>query len=612
MNQKRVPYTNLSTYLKDWSLSDTLTRDHLIAYLQQQANSKRDIWGRLPNQMFWPPRVVTGVREDSLTVFFGTGISLAAGFPDWASLLRQVGLDAEVERDPSASGDPLTLAELAAHAVGADPLQTAIRRAFTGSSRPPTTAHLLLAALHLPLYITTNYDCLFENAVEAVHQFKPDVITNDLDVKRLMGDGAAAWKSTLETGKYPCCVVKLHGSVGEKGKGEHLILTRSDYRRHYRSNPLLLEFVRYALETRHTLFLGFSHRDPEVGRIIEDVIFTAENKRPPEVIPGFYSLQFDMLQKTPEVFAARGIVALQPSLVLPSGPNSDVRGCSLAQGLADLMENAESKLDEALSLDQDLRRISDAVTTELRNVLDRLTAFRSDALNVINSKNTQPHDLTDRLVQDFGEFANQGVYLADQYGRIVSISCPSGLNAGERGKVLVNIQERPYFRLAQSNRQPFVSDVFESTFNHNATLAACLPLIDRDKFQGLLFLAFQLRDTGLASRIRAIQIPNGTSLLITDANGILVIPPEREVEEKEPGDLSVTSEDPASNVGFPYSLVLQVSRRDKRIDRLMQNVVPLAQDDDVQILASDIVSYSVVTELAQARWKVALSRYLRV
>jgi hypothetical protein len=180
--------------------------------------------------------------------------------------------------------------------------------------------------------------------------------------------------------------------------------------------------------------------------------------------------------------------------------------------------------------------------------------------------------------------------------------------------MLKNVQERPYFRLAQSNRQAFISDVFESFFNHNATLAACLPLIDAERFQGLIFLAFQLQDAGLADRIRAMHLPEGASLLITDANGMLVIPPECEVPQREPNpkNLAIDSEDPACNVGFPYAAVLQVSRRDKRIDRLMQNVVPLAQDDDVQILASDIVSYSVVTELIEARWKVALSRYLRV
>jgi hypothetical protein len=615
MNRKRLPYATLAgtDALPSWNLSDDLTRKHLLNYLSEQTKYKPDEWHRLPNQMFWPPRVVSSIRDDTLNIFFGSGISLAAGLPDWTGLLRQVGLDAEVERDPNASGDLLTLAELAAHAVGADPLQSAIRRAITSPHRKPTTGHFLLAALHLPLYITTNYDCMFEDAVKALHDFEPEVITNDLNVRSILGDGPAAWKSSLENMKYPCCILKLHGSVDRRG--EHLILTRSDYRRHYRSNPLMLELVRHVLGTRHTLFLGFSHRDPEVARIIEDVIFTAESKQPPATIPGFYSLQFDMLQKTPEIFAARGIVALQPSLVLNSGPDRDNRGCSLAQGLVDLIENVDSHLDEALSLDKDLKRIADIVTAELRDVLAQLAVYSSAALDALQSKSNEMADsLTAQMLTIFAEFANQGVYLVDSHGQIVSTSCPSGLNARKRSEFLRIVQDRPYFGLAQSNRREFISDVFESKFNGNATLAACLPLIRADRFEGLLFLAFQLHEAGLISRLRAIKLPQGASMLITDANGVLVIPPEREVPQQKPAptDLLIEGEDPACNVGFPYSTVLQASRRDKRIDRLMQNVVPLAQDDDVQMLASDIVSYSVVTELADARWKVALSRYLRV
>ena len=47
----------------------------------------------------------------------------------------------------------------------------------------------------------------------------------------------------------------------------------------------------------------------------------------------------------------------------------------------------------------------------------------------------------------------------------------------------------------------------------------------------------------------------------------------------------------SSCIGFPYGVILQISRRDKRIDRLMQNVVPLEQDDDVHAVALDILSY---------------------
>jgi hypothetical protein len=584
-----------------------------VSYLENQKNASRDEWRRRPGAMFWPPRVVSAARNDSLTLFFGSGISLGAGIPDWMGLLRQVGLDADVERDPSASGDLLTLAELAAHIVGADPLQATIREAIKREKRPPTTAHYLLAALHLPLLITTNYDCLFEDAFKIVHEKDASrlaVITQDLDVKSLLGDDIASWDKTIKDHGQGCFLIKLHGSVGRAG--EHLILTRSDYRRHYRSNPLMLNLVRHLLESRHTLFSGFSHRDPEVARIIEDVIFGAENKNPPVMIPGFYSLQFDMLQKTPEIFAARGIVALQPPLVLPTASASDIRACSLAQGLTDLFDNSEQKMDEVLSLDRDLQQVSRSIETELQDALNRFDAVAETAKIILTKHDdAAAKTLTSDLVVYLDEFANQGVYLADRHGVILSSSCPAGLDSAARQAVLMTVEERPYFRLAQSNRKAFVSDVFESSFNGNATLAACLPLLDGGMiFCGLLFSAFQLNDAGFAARIRSLQIPLGASLLVTDANGVLVIPPAKELASYA-GVLKISGESPVANVGYSYWELIQASRRDKRIDRLMQNVVPLSQDD-VYSLSHDAVAYSVVTELEHARWKVALTRFLRI
>jgi hypothetical protein len=612
MSREQIPHDRLSSELMAVSLSDTATRDHLASYLKRQQSAPHDEWRRRPNQMFWPPRVVSGVRDDSLNIFFGSGISLAAGLADWTGLLRQVGVDAETEKDPNASGDLLTLAELAAHAVGADRLQATIRQAVTEPRRLPTTAHALLAALHLPLYLTTNYDCLFEDAVEAIHKFRPEVITNDLDVRALLGDDPDNWDAAIKA-RLRCCIVKLHGSI--ERRGEHLILTRSDYRRHYRSNQLMLRLVRYALRTRHTLFLGFSHRDPEVARIIEDVIFEAENLKSSVAVPGFYSLQFDMLQRTPEIFAARGIVALQPSLVLSATPGADVRSCSLAQGLADLTENADVRLDEALSLDEGLHTVSHAIALELRGILGQLESRTHAALTALQTNaDSDALALVDQVLIALGEFANQGVYLIDRHGRVVAAAAHDGLDATQRRNLLKNVQERPYFRLAQSNRRPFVSDVFESKFNGNATVAACLPLLEADRFRGLVFAAFQLNDSGLVARLRSIETPAGASLLVTDANGLLVLPPLREIVARVPSlsDLAIETEALDRNVGFSYGELLQISRRDKRIDRLMQNVVPLAQDDDVHMLAPDIVSYSVVTELQEARWKVALTRYLRI
>jgi len=377
----------------------------------------------------------------------------------------------------------------------------------------------------------------------------------------------------------------------------------------------MLHFVRYVLGKRHTLFLGFGHRDPEISRLIEDVIFEAENQNPPVALPGFYSLQFDMLQKTPEIFAARGIVALQPSLVLMPATGADSRACSLAEGLVDLLDNAEIGVDTALSLDGDLRRVASAIDIELTTLLQQLATRMPDALRVLkNNDLVGATSLTTQLVADLGDYSNQGVYLVDGKGRLMAGSCPAGLSAQERSAKLTTVESRPYFRLAQSNRKAFVSDVFESYFNGNSTLAACQPLLDANRFAGVLFSAFQLNDSGLVARLRSVPLPSGASLLVVDANGRLVLPPEREVSVRTPTtkELLIPSEQPDANLGFQYSAVLQASRRDKRLDRLMQNVVPLSQDDDVQALSPDLFSYFVVTELGSARWKVALARYLRI
>src|SRR5262249_13584774 len=153
--------------------------------------------------------------------------------------------------------------------------------------------------------------------------------------------------------------------------------------------------------------------------------------------PGFYSLQFDMLQKTPEVFAARGIVALQPSLVLLAGPGADSRTCSLAQGIIDLTDNAERGVDEELSLDSDLGRVAEAVGEELGSLIRRLTAATPEALEALKHDDlAAAQRLTDRVLAELGEYANQGAYLVDGRGRMVSGSCLKGLEVTQRCEIL--------------------------------------------------------------------------------------------------------------------------------------------------------------------------------
>jgi len=135
-----------------------------------------------------------------------------------------------------------------------------------------------------------------------------------------------------------------------------MILTRRDYRFHYRVNNEPFDSVRDMLQTKHTLFLGFGHKDPEVTRLVDDAIHKYEKdldpKEPPEHRPQFYSLQSDMKEHTPEVFAARGIVALNPPSVITEG--DDIRTLALGISLADLLAAKQHNLHAKESLDSHL------------------------------------------------------------------------------------------------------------------------------------------------------------------------------------------------------------------------------------------------------------------
>src|SRR5690349_12288731 len=117
-------FANLSNSLNKWESCDSETRAHVEKHIDTIPKLECDPGsGLIPKQMFWPPRVVRAAKTGSLLVFFGSGVSLAAGLPNWIGLLRKGGLDDDLEKDPHVSDDMLTLAELAAHISGASTLQ---------------------------------------------------------------------------------------------------------------------------------------------------------------------------------------------------------------------------------------------------------------------------------------------------------------------------------------------------------------------------------------------------------------------------------------------------------------------------------------------------------
>jgi hypothetical protein len=550
---------------------------------------------------FLPPRLVLACRNGSLIPFFGSGVSMASGIPSWSQLLEALGIPSDYVSDPHVEHDPLTQAELIAHGVGTDALQRELRDRVKVVDRP-TLAHYLLASLQLPVYLTTNYDTLFEKAWADLGFVPPLVIKNDADVAQWALNDAKALPISGRT-----VLIKIHGDVA--ALNEQLILTRTDYRRHYRINTDLFEVVKKVLRSGRVLFVGFSHRDPEISRLVEDVVHRYESDRRGNVnvpAPMFYSVQFDMRQRTPEVFAARGIVALRPPPILEPVTPSQLRSISVARVLGELAAaadyNTHAKLDLSEGVSSAIHKLSGGLASAmaiLRECADRLMFILNDEARI--------KEVLQAALAQLGQYGGQGLYVTHPNGDILTLAVPEGLDASARN-MKKSFADRSYFQQAKTFRHDFVSDVFPSVYNGHGTVALCAPLGNEQKFSGLLFAAVQPGAWTLPLELRE-SCADGIEFLLVDSNGVAVIPSLREVAPAAASAFP-PGEDPGANVGFPFARLHGLSRRDSHIAHIVQNIVPVGWDDDVHDIAPDLRLFSMVADVPNSRWKLALSSYV--
>ncbi|MEK6260618.1 MAG: SIR2 family protein [Planctomycetota bacterium] len=570
-----------------------------IEEFSDEVTNKEAGWRDLAT--FWPPRCVEAFCDNRATVFFGAGVSFPAGFPSWSALLVDYfQLDRALVEDEDVKNDPLTLAELAGQVIGNESLQQRLREVFSVDTKP-TTSHRLLAELACKVYVTTNYDALFEKAFFAAKGIKPFVATNDThlpEAMKIIGDR-----------KDPRPVIfKIHGCVSLPS--EHLILTRRDYRHHYRANDKFFKQIITFLIERHTLFVGFSHRDPEVSRLVDDAIHEFENNpnRRSAPWPQLYSLQFDMRAHTPEIFAARGIVALTPPPPRIDWDPKATRSQALAAGLCDLLlaKTLQFHTNPQTRLDVDLSQVVKQLESPLQDSLKKLSAREAKALAAIAAGKVSLW--FDQLRADLQEFASQGLFLANENGQIVAASFPNGMSASRATTIsTVGVQERPYFQIANTFRKAFVSDLTESIFNQQGTFFLCQPLLKNDRFTGLLFSASQIGQWKLPIALAQQSWKAKRGFILVDSNGVCLLPSFNEFQPDSVGVDAQEDKTPALNEGYSFKELLGLSRRDQLIRHIAKSVVPVQQDDDVLVLAKDAGYYTVVSELTDTRWKVALS-----
>lgn len=202
------------------------------------------------------------LQADNLAIFYGAGLSVAAGFVDWAELLKPIAddLDLDIEKEKA---DLVSLAQYHCNANGGN--RSKLNRQLISNFCKDveiTTNHKILARLPVFTHWTTNYDRLIENALTDAGK-NADVKYTNLQLSHTKP-------------RRDAIVYKMHGDVEHPSDA---VLTKDDYERYHVKMQPFINALSGDLISKTFLFLGFSFTDPNLDYILSRVRIAYHNNQ---------------------------------------------------------------------------------------------------------------------------------------------------------------------------------------------------------------------------------------------------------------------------------------------------------------------------------------------
>ena len=178
--------------------------------------------------------LVDSIANGTAVVYVGAGASLAAGLPNWRSFLlilchevRKYSTHAAGRIEERINrGEFLVAAEMIQNILENE-LQNVTHREC-GRVSIPTSIHRAIASIPFSLAVTTNYDCLLENAYSS-------------SIPRLTWQNPLDVLQNLKSGIF--CVLKLHGDYAIR---DSVVLASSHYRKLMHGNRAILDCIENA------------------------------------------------------------------------------------------------------------------------------------------------------------------------------------------------------------------------------------------------------------------------------------------------------------------------------------------------------------------------------
>lgn len=192
----------------------------------------------------FPRRIVNALRDDKLVVFAGAGVSMGdpANLPSFRGLTRAVARGTGRNLQDGESEDQF-LGRL--RYSGTD-VHTRAKQELSKENPHPTDLHRDLLRLYpkskSPLIVTTNFDLLFEQAVDGLFDSQPDVFR----------------APALPLGRKFSGIVHVHGALD---RPDEMVLTDADFGRAYLTEGWARSFLVELFRSFTVLFVGYSHND---------------------------------------------------------------------------------------------------------------------------------------------------------------------------------------------------------------------------------------------------------------------------------------------------------------------------------------------------------------
>lgn len=181
--------------------------------------------------------------ENYLSIFAGAGISADSGLPQWSDLMK----DIAGELNEEYKGDNLVLAQKFYLKCGKKCYYEKLND-FIPSDKEPNGLHKKIVKLNLKNLITTNWDNLFEKAINDEGCFYK-IIKEDKDI------GSPTGFSRL---------IKMHGDLESK----NIVFKEEDYLKYSDNFPLIENYIKSVFSTDTVVLMGYSLSDYNVKQII--------------------------------------------------------------------------------------------------------------------------------------------------------------------------------------------------------------------------------------------------------------------------------------------------------------------------------------------------------